>query len=130
MQVIFHELWTMPNAVSISIAVVLVAGLLVIVFIMGIQPKRNAIFEFSIPKNPLIAAIVLFGCIFLFASFSVWAWCRIGAWTFIGNLIFSLCKYFGIMINVFSPFQIKRYLLVFGAQEIQKHKTPHGHTIR
>lgn len=61
---------------------------------MGIQLKRNAIFELSIVKNPLMPAVTLFACIFLFGSFGVWAWYRIGVWMFIGKskiLYFFVC---------------------------------------
>lgn len=78
------------KAVTISLTVcwvfisILIASLLVIVFMLGAQPKGNAIFSFS-HKHPLPPAIVLFGCIYLFTAVDAAAWIRLAIWMTIGS---------------------------------------------
>ena len=94
------------KAVTISMTLcwifisILIASLLVIVFVLGVQPKRNAIFSLNL-SHPLLPASVLFGCIFLFTAIDVAAWIRLVIWTTIGNLTI-IFNDFMVFVRTFS----------------------------
>ncbi|XP_055301854.1 uncharacterized protein LOC129568229 [Sitodiplosis mosellana] len=85
------------KAVTISMTLcwifisILIVSLLVIVLVLGAQPKGNAIFSLNL-SHPLLPAIVLFGCIFLFTAIDVAAWIRLAIWMTIGILLYFISK--------------------------------------
>lgn len=84
-KIIILDIVTMSTTLCWIVMSVLVVGLLAIVFVLGAQPRGNAMFTMSL-SHPLIAATVLFACIYLFTAVDVTAWIRIVIWMTIGNL--------------------------------------------
>lgn len=66
---------------------ILAIGLLVIVFMLGMQSKGNAIFTLSF-LHPMPPAIVLLASIYLCTAIDVAAWIRFTIWMVIGKMNF------------------------------------------
>lgn len=63
---------------------ILAIGLLAIVFLLGMEPKGNAMFALSF-SHPMPPAIVLVVCIYLCSAIDVAAWIRFAVWMIVGK---------------------------------------------
>lgn len=80
-----HDVLQLPIEGSISILVIFVIAMVSILFIMGLQPKRNSIFELKLSLNPLFPAANIFACIYLMSELNIVTWIRYIIWMLIGK---------------------------------------------
>lgn len=77
---------------TIAIIAILSIGALSIVFLLGLQPDRNSLFEWRISQNPLFPAAIVFVCIYLCTVIGKNAWIRFVVWMAIG--MYEIILYF------------------------------------
>lgn len=80
-----NDVIRLPVEWSVSILVVFIIVMVSILFVIGLQPKRNSLFELKLSVNPLFPAANIFGCVYLMSELNIVTWIRYIIWMLIGK---------------------------------------------
>lgn len=108
--------------------VLLITVMVFIVFIMGLQPKRNSIFELKLSLNPLFPALNIFACIYLLTMFDVIVWIRFIIWMLIGKISHTYVLLYPYVHNIHISWKCLlsfALTMYFDLQHNFPHTTPH-----